>query len=137
MYKTKEGFFVPTLDQYVTTYNSSGHPNIIGSFNGHSAEVSIIDMNSDGVEEILIFFNSGSNQRNIAMFTLLKDEFEVVNTDEIYSNLNEIEIITDSLGNKYLRSLFIDRYSEEAIVEKEKHFRFYEGHFEEVMDFKN
>ena len=75
----------------------SGHPQIIDRVYGFAAHCEIMDINADGVRELLLFYHSGANQYVLKLYrinegSILADHFTPITGAGLSSNLESIKI---------------------------------------------
>lgn len=85
-----------TSDTYLVAV-VSGRPQIIDRVYGHTAHFEMLDINADGVRELLLFYHSGANQYVLKLYrinegAILTDHFTPITGDGLSSNLGSITI---------------------------------------------
>ncbi|QSX39439.1 hypothetical protein [Shewanella cyperi] len=102
-FTSNECIRMPTEDFYVIQYNTNGYPAIIDRETGHGPKLQTVDLDSDGIEEVVLAFKSGGNQTLMNIYRLSDFNLSKLDTTKLSSNMASIEIVENSNSPVFIK----------------------------------
>ena len=101
LYKARDGVLDETMDTYLIAFLNGRYPQIIDRFLGHTTTIKLFDLDSDGLDEVLVFFHAGNKQYKLKGYRLLEDlihkEITPIDGMHLSSNMRSIEVLPEKM----------------------------------------
>lgn len=134
MYRGSDGLEMPTSDLYVTQYNRFGYPLIIDSFEGHTAKLEQLDLNNDGIKEVIIKYNAGAHQTFMRVYQFENNRLKYFPSNVLVSNMGAIELIVTQSGQSIIEVKNTGKYSTDETKVIVEYFQMKKSKFTQITN---